>query len=174
MQARLVFNALIHQFLIPGIQIGSKVPVDKKSGDLMEPFVVSRPVYPGAGNGCLLCNQLIPGDKLQEEAMSEGETKYQRYVDDDEVIAPSVITMNALACAEAANTFLYSYLGLASPEFDLRYHLQFCQERKWVAGATRTDTQCIHCGQTEPSCFGRGPSVRLPCRLAMTTQASPD
>ena len=55
-QSRLVFNALVHQYLIPGMQVGSKVPVDKASGEIGDVFVVARPVLPHAGGGCLLCN----------------------------------------------------------------------------------------------------------------------
>ncbi|WP_052362304.1 ThiF family adenylyltransferase [Geminisphaera colitermitum] len=70
MQSRLVFNALVHQFLVPGVQIGSKVSVDRDTGDITDIFCVTRPVLPQAGGGCLWCNQLISSSKLQEEVMS--------------------------------------------------------------------------------------------------------
>ena len=38
MQSRLVFNALVHQYLIAGVQIGSKVSVDKDSGKISDIF----------------------------------------------------------------------------------------------------------------------------------------
>ena len=164
MQARLVFNAIVNQFLIPGIQVGAKVPVDKESGDLLHPFVVSRPVFPGPNGGCLLCNEMIPADKLQEEAMSDDERRDQRYVEDVEIVAPSVITMNAVASADAINTFLYAFLGLAKSSIDLRYQMQFCQERSWTPIETRSSENCFHCGRTTKSSFGMGDSGTLPCR----------
>jgi tRNA A37 threonylcarbamoyladenosine dehydratase len=32
MRARLLFNAIVHQYLIPGVQVGGKVQVDKGDG----------------------------------------------------------------------------------------------------------------------------------------------
>jgi hypothetical protein len=49
MRARLVFNALVHQYLIPGAQVGAKVTVDKKTGQVVDVFSVYRPVFPGSG-----------------------------------------------------------------------------------------------------------------------------
>ncbi|ODU24925.1 MAG: hypothetical protein ABS95_01335, partial [Verrucomicrobia bacterium SCN 57-15] len=80
-QARLLFNALVHQYQIPGIQVGSKVPVDKETGEIGEIFAVSRPVLPYAAGGCLLCNSLISAAKLQQEALTEQERGRQAYVD---------------------------------------------------------------------------------------------
>jgi hypothetical protein len=118
MQPRLVFNALVHQFLIPGVQIGSKVPIDKKSGAVLNPFLVSRRVLPQIGGGCLSCNQLIPPDRLQEESLTPEERRRQAYVTDHAVTAPSVITLNALAAAQAANDFLFG-------DYPLTYSISF-------------------------------------------------
>jgi len=95
--------------------------------------------------------------------MSDEERRDLRYVDDENVEAPSVITMNAVACADAINTFLYTFLGLSANGYDLRYHMQLCQERNWVPIETRTNDDCFHCGRTANSSFGMGDSVELPC-----------
>ena len=116
MQSRLVFNALVHQYLIPGVQIGAKVTVEEKTGDLLDVFCVSRPVYPGKDGGCLWCNQLISPAKLQEEAVSAEQRKRQAYVEDPLVHAPAVITLNALAASQAVNEFLFSMVGLHDEE----------------------------------------------------------
>lgn len=76
MRARLLFNAIVHQYLIPGVQVGAKVQVDKATGMVVDVFSVVRPVTSEAG--CLLCNRLINSAKLQEESISEGERKGQR------------------------------------------------------------------------------------------------
>src|SRR5262249_34887675 len=112
MQSRLVFNALVHQYLIPGFQVGSKVSVDEATKNIDDIFVVSRPVLPFGGGGCLLCNGLISASRLQNEAVGKVELRQQGYVADPEIASPSVITLNALASAQSVNDFFMSYLGL--------------------------------------------------------------
>ena len=63
--SRLIFNAIIHRYLIPGVQIGAKVDIDEK-GTISQVYVAVRPVLPD--RGCLHCNSLIDPMKLQEEA----------------------------------------------------------------------------------------------------------
>ena len=107
-QARLVFNVLVHQYLIPGVQVGAKVVVDPATGAVDDVFTVVRFVEPGYG--CLLCNGLISSDALQLESLSPDERRAQRYVDEPEVPAPSVITLNAVAAAHAVDDFLFNML----------------------------------------------------------------
>ncbi len=110
MQARLVFNALVHQFLIPGTQLGAKVPVDARTGEVGRVFSVVRPIMPG--ETCLSCNGLISATKLQEEALTPEERRAQRYVDEPDIPAPSVITLNAVAAAHGVNDYLFRLTGL--------------------------------------------------------------
>jgi ThiF family len=67
MSARLLFNAIVHQFGVPGVQVGAKVPV-AANGDVGDVFCVARKVTPG--QGCLWCNGLINASHLQDEAIS--------------------------------------------------------------------------------------------------------
>src|SRR5581483_4311551 len=53
MTSRLLFNILVHQFLIPGIQLGSKIPVDA-DGTIGPIHIAVRPVTPN--HGCLSCS----------------------------------------------------------------------------------------------------------------------
>ena len=53
MGARLLFNAIVHQYGIPGIQVGAKIPV-AEDGTVGNVFCVSRMVTPELG--CLWCN----------------------------------------------------------------------------------------------------------------------
>lgn len=163
-QARLVFNALVHQYLIPGIQVGSKVPVDKETGEIGEIFAVSRPVLPLAGGGCLLCNELISAAKLQEEALTEQERRRQAYVDDDLVFAPSVITLNAVAAAQVANDFLLGYFGLFNRSVRRGYAMYFCRDRHWTSVDCKSTPTCLHCGCSAMSVLARGDRANLPCR----------
>ena len=166
MQSRLVFNALVHQYLIPGVQIGSKVPVDKRTGDLGNVFSASRLILPSPGGGCLLCNELIPAAKLQDEALSPEERQRQRYVDDDEVNAPSVITLNALGAAQATNDFLFHFLGLFDlAHADSGYLMHYPRERAWRKVDCRAGPACLHCGTTPCAVFARGDRASLPCKV---------
>ena len=163
MQSRLVFNALVHQYVIPGVQIGSKVPVDLDSGAVGDVFSVARVVIPHSGGGCLLCNQLIPPDKLAEEALNPGERRRQAYVRD--VPAPSVITLNALGAAQAANDFLFGYLGLFDNELpESGYRIHYARSRRWRAIECAADDRCLHCGSARGSAYARGDHATLPCR----------
>jgi hypothetical protein len=162
-QARLVFNALVHQYQIPGIQVGSKVPVDKETGEIGEIFAVSRPVLPYATGGCLLCNGLISAAKLQDEALTEQERKRQAYVEDELVSAPSVITLNAVAAAQAANDFLLGYFGLFTSAARRGYTMHFCRERQWTSVDCKASATCLHCSSSK-SILARGDRAILPCR----------
>jgi len=167
MQSRLVFNALVHQYLIPGVQIGSKVSVDRATGDILDIFCVSRPVLPQPNGGCLWCNQLISPAKLQEEAISEEQRKRQAYVDDPTIHAPSVITLNALGAAQAVNEFLFSLVGLHDDEGQVAgYRMASPRARRWSKVGCASETSCPHCGDMKTSVFAKGDRASLPCRAA--------
>lgn len=110
MQARLLVNAVVHQYLIPGVQVGAKVRVDKVSGQLLDVFSVVRSLIPG--ESCLWCNELISASGLQEEATAADQRVRQRYVEEAEIVAPSVITLNAVAASHAVNDYLFALTGL--------------------------------------------------------------
>ncbi|MGB3653935.1 MAG: ThiF family adenylyltransferase [Rivularia sp. (in: cyanobacteria)] len=85
MQSRLVFNALVHQYLIPGMQIGAKVSVNKQTNQVGDIFTATRPVLPYAYGGCLQCHELIPPARLQQETLTEEERRNQQYVEDENI-----------------------------------------------------------------------------------------
>ena len=107
MQARLVVNAVCHQYLIPTWQVGAKV-VSDSTGAIQDVFSVVRQLVPG--QACLWCNGLVNPTRLAEEAASPRQRAAQRYVAD--VPAPSVITLNAVAAAHAVNQYLFATLEL--------------------------------------------------------------
>ncbi|MFT4176778.1 MAG: ThiF family adenylyltransferase [Luteolibacter sp.] len=164
MQSRLVFNALVHQYLIPGIQIGSKVPIDTRSGSVENVFAVARPVLPEASGGCLLCNELISFAKLQDEALTEKQRRQQAYVADPLVKAPSVVTLNALGSAQAVNYFLFNHLGLFNETLAKPgYRMNLVRENSWTTVACKQNPDCLHCGSGNRSIYGRGDRASLPC-----------
>lgn len=166
MQARLVVNAIAHQYLVPTFQIGSKVQVHQATGVVTDVFSVMRPILPGA-SGCLWCNGLINADRLAQEALSEDERRAQRYVNEPDVVAPSVITLNAVGAALACNEVMMRAVGLrteATGDFvyiDARTGLTRYE-------APRRDRDCLECGNGPESRIARGDSRRLPTRRTCT------
>lgn len=162
MQARHVFNALVHQYLIPGMQLGVKIPVDRDSGQVGRVFSAVRPVLPSGG--CLWCNGLIPPGRLQEEALSEEERRAQRYVDEPEVHAPSVITLNATSASYAVNDYLFRTLGLHQPSVADDYFYLEPEVSSVRTETPRRDPNCLECGLNSRSRFARGDRATLPTR----------
>jgi ThiF family protein len=166
MQARLVFNAIVHAYLIPGAQVGVKVPVDSGTGNVGEVFATSRLVLPTSG--CLWCNGLISPARLQQEIETAEERRMQRYVDDPDVVAPSVITLNALAAGMAANDFLFAVTGLTHGAARADYLRHVPQTRRLVYDEPRRDDTCRHCGLETRGALAMGDAADLPTRESAT------
>jgi ThiF family len=159
MQARLVGNAIVNQYLIPGVQMGVKALIDRSSGEVIDLFTATRPLIPGAG--CLWCNGLISPARLQEEATSGEQRRHQRYVEEDALPAPSVITLNAVAASSATTDFLLSATGLlVNPQ--LEWAKTYPMKGVAVSEVPRRDPRCPECSATGR--LGRGPTRRLPVR----------
>jgi len=162
MQARLLFNCVVHQYFIPGAQLGAKVSVARKTGQIERVFSVVRPISPG--QNCLWCNGLIAADKLQEEALSDEERQAQRYVDEPDLPAPSVITLNAVAAAHAVNDYLMRVTGLRSEKATEDYVYFEPQDGAVRYDVPRKDPSCHECGSASGSRYGRGDASELPTR----------
>jgi hypothetical protein len=161
MQSRLVFNALVYQYLIPGVQVGAKVYAP--SGNIEDIHVVTRPVLPYPLGGCLLCHKAISPSRLNEESLPEDQRRRQRYVEGDEVPEPSVITLNALSAAQAAND-LMMFTRLYLPGTELVHQINFVQERTLRRSDACAEPSCLHCGSSARSIRARGDRACLPCR----------
>lgn len=159
-RARLLFNALTHQYLIPGVQLGSRIRSDIASGRVEHVHTIVRWVLPD--RGCLLCNQAISPARLQEESISGVMRQRQRYTDEPEVVSPSVITLNALAASQAANDFLFHMTGLASAAAFDGYVRTHPLQRRLEMLATRKGVECRDCGLVHDSRFARGDDIALP------------
>ncbi len=152
MQARHVFNAICHQYLLPGFQVGAKVHAPE--GVVEDAFAVSRIVGPDAT--CMWCSNLIVRETLQKEALSPAERVAISYV--QEVPAPSVITMNMMSAAMALNDFLFMFTGLSRTD-DLGPRRWHFLEREPVVEAL-TAGNCPQCAGRR----GRGDRYDLPTR----------
>lgn len=169
-QSRLVFSALVKQYMIPGVQVGAKVSANKKTGEITDIFTATRLVLPGVGNGCLDCANCISAALLQQEAIGEVERRQQNYVDDPDVAEPSVITLNVLSAAQAANDLMMMFTGLFSADAPLLHQMNFARERRIELVALNQNPHCLDCGDVTASRRGRGDFVRLPCRQRVTNR----
>ncbi len=156
MRARLVFNALVHQYLVPGVQLGSKIRA-AADGSLADVMSANRPVRPG--HGCLWCNQLIDTNILAKEAKSDEERKEQAYGTEES--NPSVISLNAVAASHAVNDFLLDYLSLRPEPAALHYeHFHFLTGKRALV-EPRRDADCPECW-VAGNRYGRGDAIPLP------------
>jgi molybdopterin/thiamine biosynthesis adenylyltransferase len=142
-QARLLFNALCHQYLIPGAQVGAKVGTDPDDGTVTRVHSIARTVMPD--RGCLWCNEVISPARMADEAAAPAQRQAQRYVDDPDVVAPSVITLNATAAALAANDFLFTMTGLTASAASADYVRVQPIDRDVVFDRPRKDNDCTEC-----------------------------
>ncbi len=156
MRARLVVNALVHQYLIPAVQLGSKIRADEQ-GRVIDAFSAIRPLRPGAG--CLWCNQLIDPNLLAKEAKTDAERKAQAYGVEEP--NPSVISLNAVSAGHAVNDFLMDYLGLRADR-PLHYQHINALTGKLQLVEPRKDHDCPECSKGGMR-FARGDGVDLPC-----------
>jgi hypothetical protein len=172
-RARLVFNAIVHRYLIPGVQIGVKVEI-ASSGEIEEIYVAVRPVFPS--QGCLDCAGLIDAFALQREQRSPEEARAQDYVGaeaGEEVIDPSVISLNGISASHAVNVILFAVVALAGSPESLAHRLFFPRDGSWFAVTPRKDPDCLFCGASNRSTLARGgPATSLPCRRSAPGEAA--
>lgn len=162
-QARHVFNALVHQFLVPGVQVGTRIRRDRATDELDDVYVNVRPVTPDFG--CMWCSGLIDPAQLQLEAMSEEERARYDYIEGEP--AASVVTLNNVGVGLAMNDFLFAWTGLL-PKYSERQrrHLRYWPLEHKLLNRTLTgnDPNCRDCGTAKLSRLGRGSNWDLPTR----------
>lgn len=139
--ARHLVNIISHQYLIPMVQVGVKIPVEQTSvvGDV---FTAVRPVTPDAG--CLRCAGLIDATGLARELLPDPQ---QRKLADYGTgqAAPSVITLNSMAVSEALTNVTFALTGLNTN--DVTWHIRNHPRRVHKAiGKPSRNSSCPVCG----------------------------
>lgn len=157
MRARLLFNAIVHQYYVPGVQIGTKIRLDNDTGCLEAAYSVVRNVRPG--EGCLLCNELIDPTELAREWKTEEEREAQHY--GLRMPNPSVITMNAVGASHAVNDFLLSFTGIRETE-RAPYRRYDHLTQVVTDELPRRSPLCPECSSTTGSRLGMGDARVLP------------
>ncbi len=153
MRSRLVVNALVHQYLIPAVQMGARIR-SGEGGSIDEAMCAVRHLRPG--KGCLWCNGLIDGTQLAVEAKTDDERKAQEYgVTEPD---PSVITLNAVAAGQAVNDFLFDFLDLRPEGGDAVYQHHHFLRHAVRNVIPRKDSDCRECERR----LGVGDAMELP------------
>jgi molybdopterin/thiamine biosynthesis adenylyltransferase len=166
--ARMLVNAIAHQFLIPAVQLGTRIDSDRETGQVGDIRTNARPIIPG-DRGCLRCNKLISPTRLQEEATDPRERERTRYV--EEIPAPSVITFNTWAASQAATDFLLMITQLIQPAAPTDYIRSRPRLRR--AESVRpipNKDDCKDCGSASKSRRARGHNAALPLPQRGTAQ----
>jgi hypothetical protein len=159
MTSRLLFTILCHAFLIPGIQLGVKIPVaDDGTIGLIHGTV--RPVT--LDGGCLNCAGAISQKLLHEEALLEADRRGQRYVDDPNVREASVISLNGIVAAHAVTDFLFYVTGLHDADAALTHQLFEPRARSYGNVRFVKDPLCPYCSRGDGSVFAAGDKAPLP------------
>jgi hypothetical protein len=168
MLARDVVSQIAYQYLIPVLQVGSKVVIDPKTEDVRDIFSAVRSL--GTQRGCLRCNGLIDLHRLGEEALGDSDQILnQRYVDDPDVHEPSVITLNSMGIGWATNAFMQYMVGLR-PLIEgfhiLRTTPVSANHPHVTTQIPEIDQSCHVCGYAAHSALARGDQHDLPTRFA--------
>jgi molybdopterin/thiamine biosynthesis adenylyltransferase len=159
--SRLVFNTLLHRYLIPGVQIGAKVELIPATDP--EVYVAVRPIF--ADSGCLQCNGLINPDHLQREARTDEERVAQNYLNLPDVVDPAVISLNGIGVSWAVTTMLFWATGLARSSL-AEHRIIFPRSGEMHVVNDQKDPACLVCGRGARSHFAAGDPVEdLPIRL---------
>lgn len=165
--ARFAVNAVCHQYLIPGAQVGAKVITGAKGGvDLA--YAMHRPI--DLAGACLECGGAINPDALRREQLGESERRAQDYIgaqhgQEDEMIDPSVITLNSASVALAMLDFQFSATAAYPPRTRLHQRVYHAPERELRERETHSRQGCRWCDRhAENGSFGRGDDHPLPLR----------
>lgn len=113
--ARLILNQLAKGYNLPYFDLGSAIEVDE--GEIRN--VGGRIAYVGPEGPCLNCmgevdrteaRFFLSSDEEQESDIERG------YVDEEDLIAPSVVSLNGAVASLAVNAFVLHVTGIDPPE----------------------------------------------------------
>ncbi len=138
--ARHLVNIISHQYLVPAVQVGVKIPVDD-TGTVGDLFAAVRPIRPHGG--CLRCAGLIDPERLAVESLPDAERRQADYGTGQP--APSVVTLNAMAVSHALSQMVFALTGL-NQQPDLLHFRHHARRAAQIAGQVRRGHDCPVCG----------------------------
>jgi molybdopterin/thiamine biosynthesis adenylyltransferase len=172
--ARFAVNAICHQYLIPGAQVGAKV-ITSDDGNVQLAYAMHRPI--DLGGSCLECGGAIDPDALRREQLDDVERRAQEYVDAPavgDIVDPSVITLNSAAVAMAMLDFQLSATSMFPPRTRLRQRVYHAPERTLRERQVPARAGCRWCDRHEVGgAFARGDDHPLPLRQGSAPRPCP-
>jgi len=172
--ARFAVNAICHQYLIPGAQVGAKV-VTGDNGDVHLAYAMHRPI--GLDGPCLECGGGIDPDALRREQLDDLARRDQNYVDDADdaaIVDPSVITLNSAAVAMAMLDFQFSATGMFPRGVQLGQRIYHAPERAMRERDAAPRSGCRWCDRDlAGGSFARGDDHVLPLRPGTSPPRAP-
>lgn len=172
--ARFAVNAICHQYLIPGAQVGAKVVTDE-DGAVQLAYAMHRPI--DLGGACLECGGAIDPDALRREQLDDVERRAQDYVDapnGGDVVDPSVITLNSTAVAMAMLDFQFAATGMFPVRMRLGQRVYHAPERALRTRDSRPRPGCRWCDRhASGGAFGRGHDHPVPLRPEPAPRPAP-
>lgn len=168
-QARLVYNSVVNQYLVPGVQMGVKIQTDKSSGEVVDIAAWVRRTLPG--HGCLWCNGLISPVKLREESLSIDQKRQQQYiVGEEDVHAPSVIMLNGIVASLAVDAYVERLMGLSQADgLNWLWYTPLTEE--WETVSPVAGGLCAEC-KKDGKRFAKGDAVDLPVSRGVLSEAA--
>jgi hypothetical protein len=149
--ARHATNAVVHQYLVPGVQVGVSIPV-ATDGEVGEAHVAIRPLLPG--RVCQWCEDLIDPSELALDVQPGHVREQARYVRDEP--SPAVMTLNTIAAGEAANYFMFSAVGLHMEDTDCDARVHFPRTRERDRQRAERQARCRWCSSEPGSALALG------------------
>lgn len=168
--ARFAVNAICHQYLIPGAQVGAKV-LSGAGGVVELAYAAYRPI--DLAGACLECGGAIDADALRREQLTESEKVAQNYIDTSgpDIADPSVITLNSIATALAMVDFQLAATNMFDPDITLGQRIYHAPERDLRTRRAASRRGCRWCDHDhQASSFGRGDDVPLPLSPGVSRQ----
>jgi len=163
--ARFAVNAICHQYLIPGAQVGAKVVTDQQ-GAVQLAYAMHRPM--DLGGACLECGGAIDPNALRREQLHDVERRAQDYVNapqGEELVDPSVITLNSAAVSMAMLDFQFAATGMFPNRMRLGQRVYHAPERELRVRDVRPRPGCRWCDRhASAGAFARGDDHPLPLR----------
>lgn len=139
--ARHWVTKIVERQIIPGTQLGVKIPVDA-AGDVGQIHVATRRLIPG--EGCMWCNGLIDATELAIDMQAAADRDAARYVAG--VPAASVMSLNAMTASRAVTDFMLAVTNLFEDESDHPDSYMLPRTGKQKLVQVRREPSCQWCG----------------------------
>ncbi len=155
MASRAVMNQFAYQYLIPCIDTGVAIGV----ADGHVKYVSGRTQMLASGLPCLVCTDLLDGEQVRVEMLSEEQRRRDPYILGGSIPQPAVISINSSMSSAAVTMFLSAVAGLPSAARMVIYD--------GIRGSMRPTVmdqrpQCIVCSRE--GALARGSTWLLPTR----------